>query len=226
MGRSLWTPLPRSIELSPSDGPRDTWAVPIVLLWCSFFAVGLDPEVTFLFLREAGHVVSQRALVNSPHLVTLGLAGFLSWHIYSCCRDAGLAFSDAQARALQTGVLALAAFLNFPLQHFLNAGSLPTIDQRLLVWSVGMVKYVVWLYLLFTMIRFHLFGRVSAFTGMVSVFPSTYGDASGNGANAKFGGAERPADAPAESGAKESDVSSEAPAEGTPTGQTRADTVE
>ncbi len=160
--------------------------MPIVLLWCLFFAVGLDPEITFQFLRDSGRVVSQRALVNSPHLVTLSLAGFLAWHVYSRCREAGLAFADAQARALQTAILALAAFLNFPLQHFLNASNLLTIDQRLLLWSVGLVKYVVWLYLLLTVVRFHLLGRVSAFTGMVSVFPSTYNDSSGNGAHARL----------------------------------------
>jgi hypothetical protein len=165
--------------------------VPIVLLWCLFFAVGLDPELTFQFLRNAGHVVSQRAMVNSPHLITLSLAAFLAWHVFARCREAGLDFADAQARALQTAVLALAAFLNFPLVHFLAAGTLPTADQRWLVWCVGMVKYVVWLYLLFTVIRFHLFGRVHAFTGMVSVFPSTYHDASGNGAQSKFSSAER-----------------------------------
>ena len=165
--------------------------MPIVLLWCLFFAVGLDPDVTFQFLRDAGRVVSQRALVNSPHLITLGLAGYLAWHVFTRCREAGLTVADAQARALQTAVLGLAAFLNFPLNHFLNAATLPTMDQRLLLWSVGMVKYVVWLYLLFTVIRFHLFGRVSAFTGMVSVFPSTYNDVPTNGSAPKFGSPER-----------------------------------
>ncbi len=178
--------------------------MPIVLLWCLFFAIGLDPEATYQFLREAGRVVSQRALVNSPHLITLGLAGYLAWHVFSSCREAGLGFADAQARALQTAVLGLAAFLNFPLTHFLNAGTLLSMDQKLLLWSVGLVKYVVWLYLLLTVIRFHLFGRVSAFTGMVSVFPSTYNDASGNGAHAKFGSAERLAVKPAAMPPKES----------------------
>jgi len=191
--------------------------VPIVLLWCLFFAVGLDPERTFLYLREAGHVVSQRALVNSPHLITLALAGFMAAHVYARCREAGLSFADAQARALQTAVLGLAAFLNFPLVHFLNAGTLPTMDQRLLLWSVGMVKYVVWLYLLFTVIRFHLFGRVSAFTGMVSVFPSTYNEASGNGSQAKFGSAERLAEKPVNAMTAEEDTAAKTTTETPPT---------
>lgn len=183
--------------------------MPIVLLWCLFFAMGLDPEQTYRFLREAGHVVTQRALVNSPHLITLALAGFLSAHVYLCCRDAKLSVPDAQARALQTGILALAAFLNFSMLNFLSATGLPTMDQRLLVWSVGMVKYVVWLYLLFTVIRFHLFGRVSAFTGMVSVFPSTYNEAPGNGSGARFGSPERVADARPEAAKRDSEESLE-----------------
>ncbi len=204
--------------MSPPNGPRDSWAVPIVLLWCLFFAVGLDPEVTFQFLRDAGRVVSQRALVNSPHLITLGLSGFLAWHVFARCRDAGLNVSDAQARALQTAVLGLAAFLNFPLHHFLNAATLPTMDQRLLLWSVGMVKYVVWLYLLFTVIRFHLFGRISAFTGMVSVFPSTYNDVSTNGKAPKFGSPERlmerPSNAPPPDSSSSPETSTKLPPAG------------
>lgn len=190
----------------------------MVLLWCFFFAIGMDPELTFQFLRESGRVVTQRALVNSPHLVTLALAGFLASHVYARCREAGLAVADAQARALQTAVLGLAAFLNFPMQSFLNAGALPTMDQRLLIWSVGMVKYVVWMYLLLTVIRFHLFGRVSAFTGMVSVFPSTYTESTGNGAGAKFGSAERVADVRDQSDQDDSSVPSKESVETRPTG--------
>jgi hypothetical protein len=172
--------------LSPLSGPKDPWALPTVLLWCLFFAAGLDPEVTFLFFRDAGRVVTQNALVNSPHIVTLALAGFLAAHVYWRCRDAKLSVADAQARALQTGVLGLAAFLNFALQDVLDVAAAPTRYQRLLLISVGAVKYGLWMYLFVMVVRFHLFKRQSAFTKMVSVFPSTYGEQPTNGKSASL----------------------------------------
>ena len=149
------------------------WTLPTYLLWLLFFVMGFDPETAYEFAREIGFVVSQEALVNSPHVVTLALAGYFGFFAYQRCIDAGVRRADAQTQGLQFAILGLIAFLAFsPLQLFSYA-EIPVAKLRFVVLLVGGTKLFMWFLLLGIVARYYLLGHVTVFASAVSVFPSS-----------------------------------------------------
>jgi hypothetical protein len=156
---------------------RDPWRYAAFLLWAGFFIAGLSPEPVFFLLRQAGGVITQRALVNSPHVITVAFAGYVALFVYHRCRGAGDAPGAAQDKALQMGVVALLAFMPVDLGAVLTAHTTPILEHRVLLYGVALLKLVAWWSLLALFIRYYLFKADGAFAGIGSLFPSTRGNA-------------------------------------------------
>lgn len=152
----------------------DLWTLPAYLLWLVFFLVGFDPEMAYDFAREIGFVVSQNALVNSPHVVTLSLAGYFGFFAYNRCMDSGLSKSDAQTQGLQFSILGLIAFLAFSPFQLISYAEIPVAKLRFIVLLVGGTKLFMWFLLLGVIARYYLLGHVNVFASMVSAFPSAH----------------------------------------------------
>lgn len=152
---------------------HDLWRAPALALWIVFFLIGLAPEEMFYWLRAFAGVLPQRALINSHHLVTLGLAGYVGLFGYHRCLDVGLSSRDAQDRGLQLTVLGLIAFLAVDFRLLLEAHLNPIFQYRLFTYFVGVSKLVSWWALMALFVRYYGFGDDHAFAGIPSVFPST-----------------------------------------------------
>ena len=148
------------------------WTLPAYLLWLIFFLIGFDPEMAYEFAREVGFVVSQNALVNSPHIVTLSLAGYFGFFAYSRCLESGLSKPDAQTQGLQFAILGLIAFLAFSPFQLISYAEIPVAKLRFIVLLVGGTKLFMWFLLLGVIARYYLLGHVNVFASMVSAFPS------------------------------------------------------
>jgi hypothetical protein len=154
---------------------RDPWVWATLALWFVLFGVGLVPEPTFLFLRDVGSVVAQSALTNSPWLITIAFAGYLAVCAYqSCCLDGSLSSNEAQARGVEVGVIALVAFLPFPLELLVTVGEISGAELRAVVYLVGGAKFGAWVYLLVQVIRCYAFANLAVFSRVPSMFPSSH----------------------------------------------------
>ncbi|GMU92905.1 MAG: hypothetical protein AMXMBFR4_19630 [Candidatus Hydrogenedentota bacterium] len=160
--------------MNESKPQFDFWILPTVLMWVVYFLAGLDPELLYNTVRDAGWVVTQNAMVNSPHLVTLAFAGYLGLFAYHRCLESGLPKMDAKARALQVGILGLLAFLSFSLSQLRNLSYIPDQTLRVVVIAVSAVKLVAWFTLLGMVLRYYLLGHTDVFANIGSMFPSTY----------------------------------------------------
>lgn len=172
----MWRALRRSDWLDYPKARWDFWTLPTYLLWLLFFVIGFDPELAYDVAREAGFVVSQNALVNSPHVVTLALAGYLGFFAYQRCMEAGLPKPDAQTQGLQFGILGLIAFLAFSPFQLIGYADIPVAKLRFVVLLVGGTKLFMWFLLLGVMARYYLLGHVGVFASMVSVLPSGHSE--------------------------------------------------
>ena len=170
MGRaSCWSSL-----LDNSRVRWDLWTLPAYLMWLVFFLIGFDPEMAYDFARSLGFVVSQNALVNSPHVVTLSLAGYFGFFAYNRCLESGLSKPDAQTQGLQFAILGLIAFLAFSPFQLISYAEIPVAKLRFIVLLVGGTKLFMWLLLLGVVARYYLLGHVNVFASMVSAFPSAH----------------------------------------------------
>lgn len=151
------------------------WTLPTYVLWLVFFLIGFDPELAYEFAREAGFVVTQNAMVNSPHVVTLALAGYFGFFVYQRCVESGLPKPEAQTQGLQFGILGLIAFLAFSPFQLVSYTEIPVAKLRFIVLLVGGTKLFMWFLLLATIARYYLLGHVNVFASSVSVFPSSHG---------------------------------------------------
>lgn len=152
----------------------DLWRFPALGLWQLLFFAGLAPEPVFYFLRAIGGVASQRALVNSPYVITLGLAAWMVVFSFYACVRAGLTAFQAQDRALQLGVIALIAFLPIDPVTLIEAHSNPLMRARIAMYIAAGGKLVAWLYLLGLLIRYYALQMDDVFARIPSVFPSAY----------------------------------------------------
>ena len=159
--------------MSDTSRNRDPWRAPALTLWILFFLIGLAPEQAYYWLREFAGVLPQRALVNSYHLVTLGLAAYVGLFSYNRCLEAGLSPREAQDRGLQLTVVGLVAFLSVDFRLVLTAHLNPIFQYRLVTYFVGASKLIAWWSLMALFIRYYGFGDGRAFAGVPSLFPST-----------------------------------------------------
>ncbi|MCX5756985.1 MAG: hypothetical protein NTU83_00455 [Candidatus Hydrogenedentes bacterium] len=162
-----------------ASGQRDPWRYAAFLLWMVFFITGLSPEPVFFLLRQTGGVLTQRALVNSPHVITVAFAGYIALFVYHRCRGAGDSSGAAQDKALQMGVVALLAFMPVDLGAVLSAHKAPILEHRVLLYGAALLKLVAWWSLLALFIRYYLFKADAAFAEIGSLFPSTRGNTAG-----------------------------------------------
>lgn len=158
----------------------DPWAIPTLMLWTVFFAVGLDAQAVFRFLRDISYVVTQNAFVNNPDVITIGLALYFAFFTFHRCREAGLPDSEAHGKAVQTGIVAIVAFLWHPLSLLahvqeIDTGSISwTLYLRGTVYVMAVLKMLGWFYLLGLVIRYYGLGNRRVFVDMYCVFPSTH----------------------------------------------------
>lgn len=160
--------------MTKSNARWDVWTAPTVLLWLVFFLAGVDPVWLFYGLRDAGSVVTQSAMINSPHVITLAFSVYLGLFVYHRCLETGLSKLDARGRGLQVGILGLIAFLNFSIEDVLDVPDIPAANLRMVVLLIAFTKALTWLYLLGMMLRYYLLGQSRVFVEMASIFPSSY----------------------------------------------------
>lgn len=167
--------------MTNQDTSPDVWALPVVVLWAFFFIVGLFPQMVFLLLREAAWVQSQNALVNSPALITLGLASYLGWFAYQRCIETGMKPIDAQGRGLYVAVLGSIAFWGFPFEFFFHMPALLGWTDRAVTYLFGFAKIAAWIYLYAAVLRYHAYGNTQVFAHLLPIshaesFPYTHED--------------------------------------------------
>jgi hypothetical protein len=156
--------------VSAPEDKSDYWRLPAFILWVLFFLVGLAPEPVFMTLREWSGVLPQRAVVNSPHLITVAFAGYVALFCWHRCRDAGLSHWESQDRALQLGVVALVAFLPVDFLTVFTAHTNPLVQHRFSLYLVGIGKLATWWLSMF--VRYYAFGADRVFAHVPSLFPS------------------------------------------------------
>lgn len=152
----------------------DYWKPASFLLWLLFFAAGLVPEWAFYYLRGVSGVVTQLALTNSPYFITVGFSAYWGFFCYSKCRQAGRPPADASASSMQLALIALVAFLPFPLELLVQAREIPVAQTRHLIYLVGFVKLLSWWYSFMLMFYYHLSGNPAVFCRSSWLFPSAH----------------------------------------------------
>lgn len=180
-GRAVWwnaPPDPGGRRPTPLDTPPVNtapdlpWRLPAYALWLALFALGFAPEETFHLLRDWGGVTTQRALVNSPHLITLGLAVYLGIYTYFRAREAGCDQHEARGKATQMACVGLVAFADVPVAFLLQMDELRVAFHRNLLLGLVAVKFLAWTYALAILFRYHFLGGPAVFARMGNLFPS------------------------------------------------------
>lgn len=160
--------------MSESPSQFDFWRIPAFVLWVLLFVAGLVPDLVFFVLREAGHVKTQSALVNSHYMITFLLAGFTGMFTHARCREAGAGDLPARGKALQTAVMGLVAFLPVPWYLLPRLHEIPKLELRLVVLFVCGAKMLAWSYLLSVLMRYYFWNGQRAYLNMFMVLPSMY----------------------------------------------------
>ncbi len=160
--------------MDENKGIYDYWRGPTLLLWIVFFGTGLVPEWFFTQLRLLGGVVTQNALVNSPYFITVAWSGYYAVFCFQRCREAGLGERASRGNAVQHGMIALLAFLPYPLILLFSASQMAgNAGARHLLYAVGAAKLLGWWYLLWKTFSYYVFGNPGVFVQTVLLFPST-----------------------------------------------------
>ncbi len=155
-----------------SQSRWDPWTFPTLLLWFVFMLIGLLPEYVFYALREAGYVLTQDAIVNSPYAITVTFSIFIAYFVHQRCLEAGGSVHEACAKAVQTGLAGLLAFLPVPVGLVFYAGDVLHPDLLLMVAMLISAKMLCWLYLLSIPLRYYGLGNRRVCVHMWCVFPS------------------------------------------------------
>lgn len=161
--------------MSETAERKDVWRAAAFGLWELFFFIGLFPEMTFRLLRAAGGVLPQDALINSPYMVTIGLAGYFTAFAYNQCRRLGLAPGKSADMTLQYAVIALVAFLPVDFWGVIQVAGNALIQNKATIYISTAAKIVAWGYLSVMVCRYYL-GNDASFVNMPSLFPSTRRD--------------------------------------------------
>jgi hypothetical protein len=160
-------------QTTPSSG---LWRFANILVWFVLFVMGLQPEHTFFLLRQASHVVTQSAFINSYYVITYAFTGYLVWFTWRVCRAAGLSSDTAQGKAIQVGLLALLAFLPMRLEQAIYYHQIAVPLDRWLNVTAGIGKCLAWLYLFSLILRYYTWEGPSAFVNMRALCPSARED--------------------------------------------------
>lgn len=151
---------------------KDPWRAAAFGLWEILFFVGLFPEPVFVLLRMAGAVLPQHALVNSPYILTITLAGYFAGFAYHQCRRQGLPPGRAADMTLQYAIVALVAFLPIDFIAVARVAGNMLVQNKPAIYLAAGAKAVSWLYLTVLVSKYYL-GNDNAFVTMPSLFPST-----------------------------------------------------
>lgn len=152
----------------------DLWKLPTLLLWLIFFMVGLAPVYVFNALRDYAGVLTQNALVNSPHMLTIALAGYMTIFVFNRCLAAGASAQEAQEKAIQVGIFAWVAFLPLDFFDVILAYANPLVRNRTIIYFAAAMKLTAWWLLLVMILRYYLLTKGSAlFPNIVSPASST-----------------------------------------------------
>ena len=158
--------------MSDSRIPDWSWALLALMAWTALFLIGLDPERVYLYLREAGGVVTQNAWVNSPQLITVALAIYLGRFAEQRCRETGMTGSSTRSRGIQVAVIALGAFLWFSPLMLVYAREIPDVNLRRMVYVVIPAKLLAWFYLYIMVFRYYALADRRVFADMPALIPS------------------------------------------------------
>lgn len=150
------------------------WTIGTLFLWLAIFTVGLFPEVVFIWLREAGHVVTMRALVNSHWFISFSCAGFLGWFTFTRCVECNDYADVAFGKSVQIMILAITAFFPLGIERLAMYFLIPIPFYRYLILSVIAVKALAWLYLFILILRYYLISGHEVFKNIPLVFPSAF----------------------------------------------------
>jgi len=154
----------------------DGWSLCLVALWTLYFLLGLFPEAAYWYFRNAGAVAGQRALVNSPWSITLGWVAFIAVFVYSRSREAGHDESGALARAVETGLIALVAFMPVELQLLPDYLAVPYPTMKYLLIGAVSAKLLCALYLFLLVIAYSLWWGLWVFENMKTILPSGHAE--------------------------------------------------
>ncbi|HOJ68201.1 MAG TPA: hypothetical protein PK379_07625 [Candidatus Hydrogenedentes bacterium] len=148
------------------------WSLCLVALWTLFFLLGLFPEAAFWYFRDLGAVAGQHALVNSPWSITLGWVVFMMVFVYSRCGEAGHDESGALARTVETGLIALVAFMPVDLQLLPDYLAVPYPAMKYLLVGAVSAKLLCALYLFLLVLAYSLWWGLRVFEHMKTLLPS------------------------------------------------------
>ncbi len=154
------------------DVIRSPWRWPMLVLWCAFFLMGLFPEAIYFQIRNAGGVVTQNALVNSPVLLYLGLLVFVTHFAYARCREHGLDPALSRAKALTILVYGMIGFLPMRAEAVVDYAAIPIPAYRNLLLATVALKGLCWAYLFVLVLRYHFLQGAEVFAGLPTLLPS------------------------------------------------------
>lgn len=148
------------------------WAFFSLLTWTALFVIGLDPERAYMYLREAGGVVTQNAWINSPQLITLALAAYVGRFAQLRCLEDGMTAASARSRGIQVAAIGLGGFLWFSPLMLMYARDIPDMVLRNMVYIVLPAKLLAWFYLYIMFFRYYALADRRVFSDMPALIPS------------------------------------------------------
>lgn len=137
-----------------------------------FFSIGLIPDNVYTSLRMWANVPTQRAMVNSPYMLMLALVAYISIFTWGRCREGGLGPAETGEKVVHVLIIALAAFLPFPVVSLLDIRHIPDAETRYAVIGIASGKALAWFYLWFMIVRYYTYARHAVFINMPVFFPS------------------------------------------------------
>ena len=155
-----------STEMTYSRPASDWWRVPALFAWFIFFSVGLGPEEFYATLRYWADVPTQRAMVNNPYMLMLAMVAYITFFTLGRCREAGLGPAETGEKAVHVLIVALAAFLPFPITSVLEIKYIPVAETRYVVIAITAGKALAWFHLWFMIVRYYTYARHAVFINM------------------------------------------------------------
>lgn len=168
--------------MAENESAADPWRLSLLLLWQLVFLIGLVPETVFILLREAGSVNTFEAMANSPAIITIVLAFYVSLFVWRRCREWDVSLGESAGKALQFGIFAVMAFMVGGLQWdkpgiltlLWHIREVPIFPLQVVVFAMAFAKLTAWLYLFIMFFRYYALDHERVFVETASMFPSSY----------------------------------------------------